>query len=200
MSRRRTAVIVTAAVAAVVLAVGLPLFQPWRVFTDTVVDESLPIATTGTDATTAPATPGSEGPSTMSTPSSSTAAPTVSARQPQTLARGRFVSHEHGTAGTVAVLRLPDDSRVLRIEGLDTSDGPDLHVWLSDAAVREGVKGWRVFDDGRYHDLGKLKGNKGNQNYVLPASLELGDYRSVSIWCDRFNVSFGAATLETASG
>ena len=84
---------------------------------------------------------------------------------------------------------------MLRLEGLDTSNGPDLKVWITDQKVVDGPSGWPVFDDGRYVDLGSLKGNKGNQNYVLPAGTRLDGLRSVSIWCDRFNVSFGAAEL-----
>jgi hypothetical protein len=97
----------------------------------------------------------------------------------------------------VKILELPDGSRILRFEGLDTSDGPDLHVWLSDAPVVEGTAGWYLFDDGRYLDLGSLKANKGNQNYEIPAATNLGDYTSVSIWCARFTVSFAAAQLTT---
>jgi hypothetical protein len=52
-----------------------------------------------------------------------------------------------------------------------------------------------VFDDGRYVDLGSLKGNVGNQNYVIPADVDLTTLSSLSLWCDRFDVSFGAATL-----
>jgi hypothetical protein len=52
-----------------------------------------------------------------------------------------------------------------------------------------------VFDDGDHHDLGEIKGNRGNQNYELPDGLDLDRFRSVSLWCDRFDVSFGAAEL-----
>jgi hypothetical protein len=113
-----------------------------------------------------------------------------------TLATGTFISHEHATSGTVRLLQLADGRRVLRIEGLDTSNGPDLKVWITDQKVVDGPAGWPVFDDGRYVDLGSLKGNKGNQNYVLPDDVRLEGLRSVSIWCDRFNVSFGAAELD----
>jgi hypothetical protein len=68
-------------------------------------------------------------------------------------------------------------------------------VWLSDAPVLPGTDGWFVFDDGEYVDLGALKGNVGNQNYAIPADVDLTDLSSVTIWCDRFNVSFGAAEL-----
>ena len=93
------------------------------------------------------------------------------------------------------LLTLADGSTVLRIEGLDTSNGPDLHVWLSDQPVVDGPSGWTVFDDGAYVDLGALKGNKGSQNYAVPAGTDLSVFTSVSIWCARFRVSFGAATL-----
>lgn len=96
------------------------------------------------------------------------------------------------------IVRLPDGSQTLRLENLDTSNGPDLRVLLSDAPVKEGVAGWRVFDDGKYLTLGKLKGNKGDQNYELPPGIDLSQYTSVSIWCDRFDVSFGAAALAKA--
>ncbi len=108
-----------------------------------------------------------------------------------------MISHEHTTTGTAKLIRLPDGSRTLRLENLDTSNGPDLRVWLTDAPVKEGVAGWRVFDDGKYVSLGKLKGNKGDQNYEIPADVNLADYSSVTIWCDRFDVSFGAAALTT---
>ncbi|MGK8558476.1 DM13 domain-containing protein [Nocardia gipuzkoensis] len=155
------------------LGVGLALFQPWRLFTDTTVQEAAP--------------------SVSAVPASGAEVP-----QPRPIAHGTFVSHEHATAGAVVVLRLPDGSRVLRLENLDTSDGPDLHVWLTDAPVREGRDGWFVFDDGAHTDLGKLKGNQGNQNYTIPAEADLTQLTSVAIWCDRFNVSFGAAELRPA--
>jgi len=184
--RWRAAAIAAAAVAVVVTAVALPLFQPWRLFTDKVVDEAVPGAVP------------------ISTPSSSTTPPTVSAQPPKTVPRpevlltGQLITHEHETSGKVAVLALADGTRVLRIENLDTSDGPNLKVWLTDAEVVEGRAGWHVFDDGRYRDLGSLKGNHGNQNYAIPADVKLEDFRSVAIWCDRFNVSFGAAALKPA--
>jgi hypothetical protein len=86
------------------------------------------------------------------------------AARPVVLARDAFISHEHDSSGMVSVLRLPDSSRVLRLEDLQTSNGPLLKVWLSDAAVIQGVDGWRVFDDGHHVDLGELKGNIGSSS------------------------------------
>lgn len=221
--RRRTLVIAAAALAVAVAAVALPLFQPWRLLTDTVVDEGLPGSgpiSTAPSSTAAPTISGSRrstdrpspappstnqsGPSSTSRPSApgtsapGTKQPPKPPAEPVRLSVGTFISHEHQTSGTVAVYKLADGSHVLRLENLNTSDGPDLKVWLTDAPVIEGRGGWHVFDDGRYANLGKLKGNHGNQNYPLPAGLDPTSFSSVSIWCDRFNVSFGAAALADA--
>lgn len=159
---------------------GLYWFQPWKLWQDKTVEEALPAA----GRTSAP-------PAAAPSPADSTSP----APGPKTLAGGDLISHEHATSGTVKLVRLADGSHVVRLENLDTSNGPDLRVWLTDAPVKEGKAGWHVFDDGAYVSLGKLKGNKGSQNYVVPEDVDLSRYSSVSIWCDRFDVSFGAAEL-----
>lgn len=111
----------------------------------------------------------------------------------QRLTAGTFVSHEHETSGTAEIRRSPDGSAMLRITDLRTSDGPALRVYLSDQPVRPDTGG--NLDDGRFVDLGELKGNEGNQNYAIPSRTDLGDLSTVSIWCERFSVSFGAAAL-----
>jgi hypothetical protein len=104
---------------------------------------------------------------------------------------GPFVSREHSTSGVATIYRLEDGRRFLRIDDLHTSNGPALFVYLSanPAGGRESA-----FDD-RYLNLGGLKGNIGSQNYEIPAEAVLADYSSVVIWCDRFDVAFGAADL-----
>lgn len=185
---KRAAILAGLFVAAIAVAVGLYLFQPWRIFTSSTVTEDIPSAAPA-------AAPSQEATAEPSAPAASaTPAPPAAPRE---LATGQLISHEHASSGTVRILELADGSRILRLEGLDTSDGPDLKVWLSDAPVIEGLAGWHVFDDGAYLDLGALKANKGDQNYEIPAATELGDYTSVSIWCARFAVSFAAAELKT---
>ncbi|WP_165989119.1 DM13 domain-containing protein [Streptomyces sp. YIM 98790] len=196
------AIVVLVAGAAAV-GFGMYWFQPWKLWVDETVHEDLP---------TAAGTPGQErgqdaaqdagqgsGGGTEADGASPSPSPTEPAG-PAELATGEFITHEHDTTGTVRILRLEDGSVVLRLEDLDTSNGPDLHVWLTDAPVIEGRDGWGVFDDGQYLSAGKLKGNKGDQNYPLPEDTGLDAYTSVSIWCDRFNVSFGAAELAWTTG
>ena len=104
--------------------------------------------------------------------------------------RARLDKHQ---PRSVLLLELPDGQRSLRLEDLNTSNGPLLKVFLTDAAVLPGSDGWHVFDDGRYLDLGPLAGNLGSSNYPISPGADLIGLHSVSIWCDRFDVSFGAA-------
>ena len=184
--RRWAPWIAVGTVLVVAAAFALWWFTPWKLFTSSRVNDALPAVAVSPSATAT--APGSSAAPTASPATSPTATP-----QPVALLRGTFISHEHSTSGTVTVVRQPDGSRVLAVAGLRTSDGPVLNVWLTDQAVTS--DGWRVFDDGRYVDLGRLKGTHGNQLYRIPEGADLAGIRSVVIWCDRFDVSFGAAML-----
>ena len=110
----------------------------------------------------------------------------------RTTAQGMFHAGAHDTQGTAAIHELTGGKRVLRLTGFETSNGPDVHVLLgkaADATDSEMVK------SAGYVDLGSLKGNIGDQNYEIPADVKLDDYKSVTIWCNRFSVNFGTAPL-----
>jgi hypothetical protein len=190
---RRRSVLALLAVAVLAGAVGLALFQPWKLVVDETVNEAAP---PGLElATPPPASPAaSAGSPDPVEPVRETTAP--EAPRPVLLASGTLISHEHRSSGSVRVIGLADGRRLLRLDDLDTSNGPDLHVWITDAPVLPGRDGWYVFDDGAHVDLGSLKGNRGSQNYELPASVDLAKMTSVTVWCDRFNVSFAAAALQ----
>ena len=174
-------------------------FQPWKLLTDSRVEEALP-KPTETNVAPKDANPGEADEKIAETeqPLSNSKSATDSTEvvgSPEVLAEGKFITHEHDTTGSVKILKYSDGTRILRIENLKTSNGPKLEVWLTDAPVIEGLDGWRVFDDGKFINLGALKGNIGSQNYSIPNEIELDDHSSISIWCERFSVSFGAADL-----
>ncbi|WP_434994288.1 DM13 domain-containing protein, partial [Arthrobacter sp. Ld5] len=91
----------------------------------------------------------------------------------------------------------PDGSRLLAIEGLQTTNGPDVHVWLSAADVVEGLDGWYTAGSAERVDLGPIKGNQGDQVYPIPDDVDLDRFPAVDLWCVQFGVSFGAAQLST---
>ena len=111
------------------------------------------------------------------------------------LAKGDFHNADKSGKGTATVYQLADGKRILRLSNFATDNGPDLHVRLIAADDARDTASVAKAD---FVELAKLKGNKGNQNYELPADLDLTTYRVVSIWCNRFSVNFAAAPLKAA--
>src|SRR5262249_24056484 len=100
--------------------------------------------------------------------------------------QGRFHGVAHDGAGTATLSQFPDGRRVVRFTDFATSNGPALYVYLiaaddaSDSATVSRVDSV---------DLGQLKGNTGDQNYEVPAHVDLTKYRAVTVWCQRFGVN-----------
>ena len=105
---------------------------------------------------------------------------------------GSFYGIAHPTEGTATVYRTGDGALMLRFTNFRTSNGPNVHVYLvaADDAKDETAL------NASFIDLGPIKGNIGDQNYDLSASVDLSKYRAVSIWCKRFSVNFGVAPLK----
>lgn len=161
-------------VAGAVLAVGLIIFailwfEPQKLFLEETANEARPAA---------PAAP---------TASGSASAPAG----PVTIAAGNFRSLEHKTTGRAEIIRLADGSHILRFEDLDTSNGPDLRVYLSELPSN---LGWHDYGR-RYLELDELRANRGDKNYKIPAGTDISKYKSAVIWCVRFAVGFGVAPL-----
>ena len=108
----------------------------------------------------------------------------------KTLSSGEFASYAHETTGTAKIVKL-NDKNYIQLSNFKTSNGPDVHLYLVNGmdSSQDAVK------KNGFIDLGTLKGNIGDQNYELPANTDLGKYKAVSIWCARFAVAFGGASL-----
>ena len=112
------------------------------------------------------------------------------------LTSGSFHSGAHETKGTATIYHLADGKRILRLTDFETSNGPDVHVYLvaaNDARDAETV------EKAGFLELGSLKGNIGDQNYNVPTDADLAKYRAVTIWCKRFSVNFGTAPLSSSA-
>jgi hypothetical protein len=125
----------------------------------------------------------------------SEAAPAGLSSEPEALHTGKLEGKIHLTGGRATVYKTADGKQYLRLSDFTTSNGPDVHVLLARAEDKaldaEIVKG--EFDS---VELGTLKGNQGDQNYDLPASVDLNKYQAVAIYCERFHAIFGVAKLE----
>jgi Electron transfer DM13 len=110
------------------------------------------------------------------------------------VATGTFHGAAHSTSGRATVYAGSKGPETLRLTRFKTSNGPNLHVLLIAASDAEDNEDFLKKGVERI-DLGPLKGNEGDQNYDIPAGTDLDKYRAVSIFCERFNVNFGAAPL-----
>jgi hypothetical protein len=176
----------TAAVLVLGLAVagaGFLWFRPDRLFTDDPVNEALP----------GQAAPAEEAAGEMAPAEEAPVEEIPAQAAPAMLAGGRFISLEHETTGRALVLETEDGRRFLRFEGFETSNGPDLLVYLS-TKEPAGPEDWYGYDQD-FVDLGTLKGNVGNQNYRIPDGVDLDRYSTAVVWCRRFEVGFAAAML-----
>jgi hypothetical protein len=99
---------------------------------------------------------------------------------------------KYRVSGDALLVRRDDGSTLVRLANLDMDDGPALRVHLvpgRDKTVPQGGA-----------DLGPLKGTRGTYDYPVPAGapVDLKGGTTVLVYCHRFNVAFGNATL--ASG
>lgn len=146
--------------------VGWAAFRPERLFLNAKVNENLPTAT-GSSA----------------------------GNSETVVASGSFHGVAHKTAGRASIYQLADGKKILRFTNFETSNGPDVRVYLvaaNDASDSDTVK------KAGFVEVGALKGNIGDQNYELQSDIDLSKYRAVTIWCKRFSVNFATAPLSTA--
>jgi len=122
-------------------------------------------------------------------------APFASNTDPQPLYTGRLEGKAHQTSGRATIYKTPDGKQYLRLTDFITSNGPDVHVVLT-RGDDKGLDHELVKGDLDIVELGLLKGNQGDQNYDLPASIDLTRYNAVTIYCERFHAVFGVARLE----
>ncbi|WP_209548055.1 MULTISPECIES: DM13 domain-containing protein [Exiguobacterium] len=167
-----------------IVVVGVLALSWWLVsplFLHQAVDEKLPPASSTVeqeDETTASETDQSE--------------PTTPApEEAQADFSGTFVDGEknYQTSGKIKTVTADDDVLYLRFEDFQTMNGPDLFVYLVEPG-KETADGIR---------LGALKGNQGDQNYVLPKEVDLTQHSRVVIWCRAFDADFGTGELKATS-
>jgi len=96
---------------------------------------------------------------------------------------GEFEGLAGHKAEGIAKIIQANDMTFLRFENFEVTNGPDLRVYITAGGdVHQGIQ------------LEKLKGSRGDQNYLLE-NIDLGVYDTVVIYCQPFGVYFGQASL-----
>jgi Electron transfer DM13 len=182
----------SAAVGAVVFAVGVPL--TWYLASPIWIRTSLvEVGSTGApsiDAAPSPSAalvqptmaPGTPAPA-LPTPTI-TSTPTTFA--PTTVASGEFEGTDefHFGRGTASIIEVEAGSFHLRLDDFSVRNGPDLYVYLSTAPDD-------YADDAL--EVGVLKATDGSFGYDLPRGLDPDKFASAIIWCKQFSHLFAVA-------
>ncbi|MFZ0589284.1 MAG: DM13 domain-containing protein [Bryobacteraceae bacterium] len=116
------------------------------------------------------------------------------AQEGDIVATGTFHGAAHQTSGRATIYSV-SGKETLRLTNFKTSNGPDVHVILIAATDAQDNENFLDKNVARV-ELGKLKGNEGDQNYAIPDGTDLSKFKAVSIYCERFNANFGTAPLE----
>ncbi|MBP7114573.1 MAG: DM13 domain-containing protein [Candidatus Peribacteraceae bacterium] len=186
-----------------ILAVAWVLLSP--LFIDTVVDESFPPASEvmksenaseamknedAMDKEARSSTTSESEPQAMEKTMPDPATEEPKNTEPTAELSGTFQDADdfHRGSGKATVYAQADRKYFLRFEDFTVTNGPDLSVYLVRSADGN--------VDSGFLDLGRLKGNIGNQNYEIPEGTDLTQYKSVVIWCVAFSVSFSVAALQ----
>lgn len=97
---------------------------------------------------------------------------------------GSFINGPYGTVSGDAKIFLQNNNYVLKFQGVNISNGPDLHVYLS-----------KEIQPVNFIDLGRLQSTSGNQVYSISGSPDFTQYKYALVHCQRFNHLFGSAEL-----
>jgi hypothetical protein len=104
--------------------------------------------------------------------------------EPQRLSGGEIMGVGHVATGEAVVYR-SGTTTFVRLQGIDIQGAVDVFVYLVPEAEQ-------TEPDGGVN-LGALKGTRGDANYVVPADVDVADYRTVLLWCRAFATPIAVA-------
>ena len=103
-----------------------------------------------------------------------------------TIGKGTFTgASDHVTTGVVEVVKNTDGSHTVILGDNFSLDGaPDPRVGFGKDGAYDKATG-----------MGLLKSLNGHQTFTVPAGVNPSDYNEIYIWCLKFNVPLGVASL-----
>ncbi len=112
------------------------------------------------------------------------AAPVTASAQDQVLASGKFQGQSgHATSGGVSLVKTAKGTLVVLEPDFKFDGAPDPKLGFGKNGYVKSTQ------------FSKLKSNSGKQTYEIPSTIDPADYTEVWVWCERYSVPLGVATL-----
>lgn len=92
----------------------------------------------------------------------------------------------HRGSGAASIVRIPNGSHVVQLEGYDVSSGITLFLYVVPGAKQERPTAGSV-------NLGRLVENTGNRVVPIPDGTDLSGPQTVLIWCEPYRTPIAAA-------
>ena len=108
------------------------------------------------------------------------------------LPSGNFIKKKKKPKGGWEVVQRDGNTYIKFADDFSASKGPDLKVFLSPLSVAEATG--KTAAEGALN-IGELQKTKGAQEYLVPADVNIADYSSVLVHCEKFSVLWGGGDL-----
>jgi len=105
---------------------------------------------------------------------------------------GGWVDKQYSLKGDWTIEKRGDQQVISFNEKFKTKNGPDLKIFLSPQSI-DTATGKNATAGAEL--VAVLKRNKGAQEYVLPAGINLNDYKSLLIHCEAYSVLWGGTNI-----
>ncbi len=106
--------------------------------------------------------------------------------------QGAWQEKGYSIKGEWQIVQRDNQKFIVFNEDFKTKKGPDLKVYLSKVGI-QGLDGDRV--NSSSVKISPLESHKGAQEYLIPESVNLDDFKSLVIHCEAYSHLWGGADL-----
>lgn len=105
---------------------------------------------------------------------------------------GTWTKKKYSIKGGWEIIKEGGQTIIRFDKSFKTKSGPDLKVFLSKKSIAE-VNGKNATQDAVL--ISVLSANKGTQDYVVPADINIEDFTTLLIHCEAYSVLWGGAAI-----
>ena len=104
----------------------------------------------------------------------------------ETVSQGSFTgASDHITTGGVSIVNDNGQLKLILADDFSLDGAPDPKIGFGKSGEYDTATTFTV-----------LESNTGKQVYKIPASVSVSDYNEVYIWCEKFSVPLGVASIQ----